>query len=80
MHDKFLPQCIHFTLPTLKCLIQRYIYRCENEVTVWLTKVVCYNIHVLLLRECQTMLRRTLGQECLIQQKQFVQILAKGVM
>ena len=48
-------------LPTLKCLIQRYI--CENEVTVWLTKTVCYNIniHALFLRECQTMPRRSLG-------------------
>ena len=50
-----------FNLPKLKCLIQRY--RCENEVTVWLTKIVCYNIHALFLRECQTIWRRTLGLE-----------------
>ena len=47
-----------FNLPALKCLIERYTF--ENEVTVLLTKIVCYNIHALLLTECQTMSRRPL--------------------
>ena len=40
MNDIFLPQCIQFT--NIKM----------NEVTVWLTKIACYNIHSLFLREC----------------------------
>ena len=44
-------------------------------MTVWLTKIVCHNVYTLFLGEFQTMARRTLGLECLIQQKQLVQII-----
>ena len=54
-------------------------YRCWNEVTVWLSQVVCYNIHSLLLRMSNDVEENPIRRVYDINE-QLVQVLAKGVM
>ena len=54
-------------------------YRCWNKVTVWLSQVVCYNIHALLLRMSNDVEENPIRRVYDINE-QLVQVLAKGVM